>query len=181
MNLSGLTIGSLELTPSFDKDVTEYTATTVNATNTVTATAEDENAEITVEVNDVEIDNGGTATWTGGLNEVVITVTNGENSKEYSVVVTKPLTFTFSPTGLTANATNGLSANSVSVTDSEAVISTVSADNEHITVSESEGTISLSCDDDTILVSDNLPITVSVVGTIGGVAANGSFEITYEA
>ena len=42
--LSGLTIGALMLTPPFDPDTTEYTATTTNATNTVIATPKDEDA-----------------------------------------------------------------------------------------------------------------------------------------
>ena len=46
--LSGLTIGALTLTPTFDPNTTEYTATTTNATNTVTATPEDEDATVTI-------------------------------------------------------------------------------------------------------------------------------------
>ena len=46
--LSGLTIGALMLTPPFDPDTTEYTATTTNATNTVIATPKDEDATVTI-------------------------------------------------------------------------------------------------------------------------------------
>lgn len=179
MNLSGLTIGSLELTPTFDKNVTEYTATTENATNKVTATAESESAEIKIEVNGVEIDNESSASWNEGENEVIITVTNGANSKEYSVTVVRPYTLAFSPSGLTANETDGLSAESVSITNEGATITSVTADNENITVSEAEGVISVTCEDESVLTNDNLPITVTVIGTIDGIYASGNFQITY--
>ena len=87
-NLSGLTIGSLTLTPSFDPDVTEYAATTENATNKVTATPADETATVTILVGDTEIENGSSATWAPGENTVTITVTDGTVSKVYTVTVT---------------------------------------------------------------------------------------------
>lgn len=49
-NLSGLTIGSLSLSPEFDPDVMTYAATTTNATNTVTAKAEDPRATIEIKM-----------------------------------------------------------------------------------------------------------------------------------
>ena len=88
-DLSGLTIGSLTLTPSFDKDVTEYTAATENATNKVTATAADETATVTVKVGDTEIENGSSATWAEGENVVTVEVEDGTVSKTYTVTVTK--------------------------------------------------------------------------------------------
>jgi hypothetical protein len=87
--LSGLTIGALTLTPTFDPNTTEYTATTTNATNTVTATPEDEAATITILNGETPIDNGAAATWTGGANTLTITVKNGTAQKVYSVNVTK--------------------------------------------------------------------------------------------
>ena len=88
-DLSGLTIGSLTLTPVFDKDTTEYTAETTNATNTVTATAEDSNAVVTIMLGDAEIENGTAATWAEGENTLTITVANGDAVKTYTVAVTK--------------------------------------------------------------------------------------------
>lgn len=88
-DLSGLAIGSLSLTPEFDPDVTEYTATTTNATNKVTATPEDEDAEVTIMLGDTEITNGESATWEAGENVLEITVTNGDTEKTYTVTVTK--------------------------------------------------------------------------------------------
>lgn len=89
--LSTLTIGSLTLDPEFDPDVTEYEASTSNATNKVTAVATDENAEIVIELNDVEIDNESSATWETGENTLKITVTNGDEEEVYTVTVTKTL------------------------------------------------------------------------------------------
>ena len=88
-DLSGLTIGSLTLTPSFDPDVTAYTATTTNANNKVTATAADETAEIEIKLGDTEIENGGSAAWEAGENTLTVTVTDGSVSKTYTVTVTK--------------------------------------------------------------------------------------------
>jgi len=42
-----------------------------------------------ITVNDDEVDNESLATWDVGVNEVVITVTNGEEKTVYTVVVTK--------------------------------------------------------------------------------------------
>ena len=87
--LSGLTIGALMLTPPFDPDTTEYTATTTNATNTVTATPEDEDATVTILNGDAPVENGTAATWVDGANTLTITVKNGTAQKVYSVNVTK--------------------------------------------------------------------------------------------
>lgn len=88
-DLSGLTIGSLTLSPAFDKDVTEYTAETTNATNKVTATPADETATVEITVGETEIDNGSSATWETGENVVTVKVTDGSVSKTYTVTVTK--------------------------------------------------------------------------------------------
>ena len=87
--LSGLTIGALTLTPTFDPDTTEYTATTTNATNTVTATPEDEDATVTILNGESPVDNGTAATWTEGANTLTITVKNGVAQKVYTVTITK--------------------------------------------------------------------------------------------
>lgn len=87
--LSGLTIGALSLTPEFDPDVTEYTATTTNATNTITATPEDEGATVTILNGETPVDNGSAATWTEGANTLTVTVKNGTAQKVYTVTVTK--------------------------------------------------------------------------------------------
>ena len=87
--LSGLTIGALSLTPEFDPDVTEYTASTTNATNTITATPEDEDATVTILNGETPVTNVQAATWTDGANTVTVTVENGEAEEVYTVTVTK--------------------------------------------------------------------------------------------
>ncbi len=87
--LSALTIGSLELTPAFAADTTAYTATTSNATNTITATPADEGAAVDIAVGGAEVQNGQAATWATGENTVTVTVTNGTATKVYTVTVTK--------------------------------------------------------------------------------------------
>lgn len=87
--INGVTIGSLTLTPSFNADVTEYTAETSNATNTVTVSA-DSNVSVAITVNGTAIDNGTAATWNDGENALVITASGtGMTATEYKVAVTK--------------------------------------------------------------------------------------------
>lgn len=69
--------------------MTEYTAATSNATNKVTAEAENAGDTVTITVNDVEIDSGDSAEWESGENEVVITVEDPAGASEvYTVTVT---------------------------------------------------------------------------------------------
>lgn len=87
--LRSLSIGSLALTPAFSASVTEYAATTTNATNTVSAAANDLSATVAITVNDEPISSGSAATLETGENEVKIVVTNGSTTKTYTVAVTK--------------------------------------------------------------------------------------------
>lgn len=94
--LSGLSLGSLTLSPAFDPDTTSYTATTTNATNTVTATPANAGASVAItnkgtEGDPVEISNGAAVTWKAGTNTLTVTVTaeDGTTTKEYTVTVTK--------------------------------------------------------------------------------------------
>ena len=88
--LSGLTIGALTLTPTFDPDETEYEVTTTAATNKITATPEDENATVEIKNGTTTVTNGASATWSTGENTLTVTVSNGEyNTKVYTVTVTK--------------------------------------------------------------------------------------------
>lgn len=89
--LSALTLGSLALSPAFDSAVTAYTASTANATNTVTAVPADAGAAVQVVVNGKEIDNGTAAAWQTGSNTVTVNVTaaDGTTKKAYTVTVTK--------------------------------------------------------------------------------------------
>ena len=87
--LSGLTIGSLELTPSFDEDVVTYAAATTNATNKVTAVATNPDASIVIKVGETVVENGESATWAAGENTLTVKVTLGALTKTYTVTVTK--------------------------------------------------------------------------------------------
>lgn len=57
--------------------------------STVTATAKDEDATVSIKVNDTVITSGSAATWITGANTVEVKVTNGDYSKTYTVTVTK--------------------------------------------------------------------------------------------
>lgn len=95
--LADLRIGGLTLSPAFNAStLTGYTASTTNATNTVTAIPADANAtiEITNEgTSDEEttVVNGRAVTWETGANTLTVKVTaeNGTTTQSYVVTVTK--------------------------------------------------------------------------------------------
>lgn len=94
--LSALSLGSVSLNPAFDPDTDTYTASTTNATNTVTATPANAGAKVVITNKGttggaVEIPNGTAATWQAGANTLTITVTaeDGTTTKAYTVTVTK--------------------------------------------------------------------------------------------
>ena len=87
--LSALTIGALTLTPEFSPNITNYAATTSNATNTITATPAAAGATVAITVNDTPVQSGAAATWETGENTVKIIVTKGTATKTYTVTVTK--------------------------------------------------------------------------------------------
>ena len=66
----------------------EYTATTENATDKITATPTDPAATVEILVGETEVENGHDATWTEGENTVTITVSGGAPDTVYTVVVT---------------------------------------------------------------------------------------------
>lgn len=88
-DLSGLTIGSLTLTPAFDADTLAYSADTTNASNKVSVTTKDPDASVQIMNGATEVSNGGNATWAEGTNTLTIMVTNGNVEKTYTVRVTK--------------------------------------------------------------------------------------------
>ncbi len=87
--LSSLTIGNLTLTPAFNKSVFVYTASTTNATNTITAIAKDGDATIEILNGTTPVTNGTAATWADGENTLTINVTSGNETETYTVTVTK--------------------------------------------------------------------------------------------
>ena len=66
----------------------EYSTTTTNATNKVTATPTDPYADVTIMLGETEIENGSNATWAEGENELVITVQGTVDETVYTVTVT---------------------------------------------------------------------------------------------
>ena len=86
--LASLAIGET-LSPTFDADVTSYTATASNASDAVTAIADDADAQVVVEYDGSQILNGSTVTWTQGTKSLVVTVKKGNAVKVYTVAVTK--------------------------------------------------------------------------------------------
>lgn len=143
--LTSLTIGALTLTPTFAGGTLAYTATTRNASDTITVTAPDDvNAEITV--NGTVISSGSAATWTLGSNTVVVTATKGSDVTTYTVTVTAlaeavldtltigslTLTPTFDPDTDTYTASTTNASDAVTATAAEGVTVTIEANNVEI-------------------------------------------------
>lgn len=87
--LASLRIGSLTLSPAFNKSIFYYTATTENTTNTISAVAMDGEAAIEILHDETPVDNGAAATWDDGENTVTVNVTIGTETETYTVIVTK--------------------------------------------------------------------------------------------
>lgn len=87
--LSALSITGVSLSPSFSSTEYNYTATTTDATNAVTATGAD-SATVVLLVNGSSHTSGEAATWNTGTNTVAAIVSkSGLTSKTYTVTVTK--------------------------------------------------------------------------------------------
>lgn len=89
--LSGLTVGSMTLSPAFDSNVLSYSANATAATAAVTATPEVAGAQVAISYNGANIKNGGTVTWLadGKAHPLTVTVKNGNEVMVYTVNVTK--------------------------------------------------------------------------------------------
>lgn len=87
-SLSALSIGSLTLDPTFDKDINNYATETENNSDTVTATA-GENVDVVITVNGNSITNGTAPTWAAGDNIVSVQLTSSTGMNTYTVTVTK--------------------------------------------------------------------------------------------
>lgn len=85
-DLDGIT--GLTLTPTFNADVTAYTAT-MSAAGAVTATPAQAGADVALAYNGKNVVNGGTLTPVTGTKDLVITVKRGNATKVYTVAVTK--------------------------------------------------------------------------------------------
>lgn len=88
--LSGFTIGALSINPTFDPNVTQYTAETSNNTNRIKAVCSDETAVITITLNGKAVENNTSLAWASGENVLVIAVSNNSGlTTSYTVTVTK--------------------------------------------------------------------------------------------
>lgn len=89
--LSGLTVGSITLSPAFDSNVLSYSANATAATAAVTATPEVAGAQVAISYNGANVKNGGTVTWLadGKAHPLTVTVKNGNEVMVYTVNVTK--------------------------------------------------------------------------------------------
>lgn len=87
-SLSALSIGSLTLDPTFDKDINNYATETENSSDTVTATA-GEGVDVVITVNGNSITNGTAPTWAAGDNIVSVQLTSSTGMNTYTVTVTK--------------------------------------------------------------------------------------------
>ena len=85
-DLDGIT--GLTLTPTFDADVTAYTAT-MSAAGAVAASPAQAGADVALAYNGKNVVNGGTLTPVTGTKDLVITVKRGNATKVYTVAVTK--------------------------------------------------------------------------------------------
>ncbi|KXS45595.1 MAG: Gp6 protein [Candidatus Frackibacter sp. T328-2] len=87
--LSDLSVEGVTLSPEFNSLVTEYTASTTDDSNVISVTPISDSATVEIDVDGIVIDNGSAVTWATGDNTVKITVTDGNETKIYTVTVTK--------------------------------------------------------------------------------------------
>ncbi len=86
--LTALSIGTLTLDPTFSEATNEYTTSTENASDTITATAA-AGTDIVITVNGNSVTNGTAPTWASGANLVSIQIASATGSNNYTVTVTK--------------------------------------------------------------------------------------------
>ena len=87
--ISGLTIGTLPLTPTFNSGITSYAAATTSASDKVTV-AVPSGVTAAIKLNGTTLENEASASWNTGTNTVEITA-SGTNmaSMVYTITVTK--------------------------------------------------------------------------------------------
>ena len=81
------------MSPAFDSGTKTYTASTDASSETVTATATDNDDIVSITVDGDALENGGTAEWAEGENTVVVKVTD-HNSPDVSSTYTVTVTYT---------------------------------------------------------------------------------------
>lgn len=86
--LSALTLQNVTLSPSFASGTMSYTGATTSSSGTITATAVDTtDAEVTILVNGSAYSSS--ASYSTGVNQVVVVVTNDTAVETYTVIVTR--------------------------------------------------------------------------------------------
>lgn len=80
-------MGSLVLSPAFTPTTYDYTTNSTNASDTLSYTAADTGAEVTVELNDTEVSTD-TISWTSSTDTLVLTVEAGDLSQVYTITCT---------------------------------------------------------------------------------------------
>ncbi len=88
-SLSALTVGSLTLSPSFNKSVFEYTAPASVASVAVNGTATASDSVVTVEAGGKVYDNGSSVKLAMGVNVIKVNVANKTYVDTYTVTVTR--------------------------------------------------------------------------------------------
>ena len=88
-SLSALTVGSLTLSPSFNKSVFEYTAPASVASVAVNGTATASDSVVTVEAGGKVYDNGSSVKLAMGVNAIKVNVANKTYVDTYTVTVTR--------------------------------------------------------------------------------------------
>ena len=86
-NLTALALGSLTLSPTFDKDVTAYNTNSTNATDTLSYTTESVGATVVTKLNGTTF-TGSTVTWSASTDTLEIIVTAGFDTKTYTITCT---------------------------------------------------------------------------------------------
>lgn len=83
--LDSITLGTLSLTPTFDNGIYEYSVNTSNASNKVTVVPTNAASDVVITNNGNIVNNGTSASWRNGENNVVIAV----DGLEYHITVVR--------------------------------------------------------------------------------------------
>ena len=86
--LTSLSVGGHTLTPVFNSNWGYYSLDVTSSTDTITVVADDESADIVIDVDATPVVNGEDATWEEGLNTLTVEVTVGSEVFNYIVEVT---------------------------------------------------------------------------------------------
>lgn len=87
--LADLKFSGKAFNEEFAGSTTSYTVTTTDASNTITAVPQDATAEVEITFSGKAYANGSRLKWETGSNTVTVKVTDGSQSKTYTITVTK--------------------------------------------------------------------------------------------